>query len=143
MRKFFWVLLLIIMVAFIFYNSSLPAAQSNGASSLLASYVAGIAKMLHISLPAGNLNYNIRKFAHLFEFFMLGIILCNTYSEFHVAKRTANGYIFFLSLAVAVADEYIQLFSAGRSSLVTDVVLDFGGAFVAWLAYEVWLWCKH
>ena len=36
MRKLIWLLLLIVMVAFIFYNSSLPAVQSDGASRLLA-----------------------------------------------------------------------------------------------------------
>ena len=143
MRKLIWLLLLIVVVAFIFYNSSLPAVQSDGASRLLASYIQGFANTLHIHLPTTNLNHDLRKLAHLFEFFMLGLILCNTYREFHVSRRAATGYIFFLSLAVAVVDEYIQLFSPGRSGMISDILLDFGGAFVGWLAYEVWQWCRH
>lgn len=143
MRKFVWLLLLIVIVAFIFYNSSLPATQSDGASKLLASYILGLAHSLHVTLPTADLNHDLRKLAHLFEFFMLGLILCNTYKEFHVSRRTANGYIFFLCLAVAVVDEYIQLFSLGRSSRVMDVLLDFSGAFVAWLTYSIWNWSRH
>jgi Ser/Thr protein kinase RdoA (MazF antagonist) len=27
--------------------------------------------------------------------------------------------------------------------MISDILLDFGGAFVGWLAYEVWQWCRH
>lgn len=143
MKKMLWLLLSLVIVGFIFYNSSLPAVQSDNASHLLASLIAGLAAKLQVTLPTADLNHDLRKLAHFTEFLLLGLTLCNTYSEFHVANRTANGYIFFFSLAVAVTDEYIQLFSPGRSSQVTDVLLDFSGAFVGWLAYKVWYWIKH
>ena len=61
MRKLIWLLLLIVMVAFIFYNSSLPAVQSDGASRLLASYIQGFANTLHIHLPTTNLNHDFEE----------------------------------------------------------------------------------
>lgn len=145
MRKLMWLLLLLLFAGFIFYNSSLPAAQSDGASRLLAGYVAKLLALLpgDVMEGTGDLNHTLRKLAHFFEFYMLGLILCNTYAAYGAGRKLAAGYVFFLGLAVAVVDEYIQLFSPGRASMVRDVLLDFSGVFVGWLSYQVWQWSKH
>ena len=46
MRRFVWLLLLIVFVAFIFYNSSMPAAESHRASELVGSILTGIGEMV-------------------------------------------------------------------------------------------------
>lgn len=143
MKKFLWLLLLIVFTAFIFYNSSMVASESNKASQLVGAMITGMGKWFSIDVPQHNLNYNVRKIAHFLEFTMLGIILCNTYAAFSVSKRTATGYILLLGLGAAVVDEYIQLYTPGRSPLITDVVLDFSGVLFAWLTIEVWRWSKH
>lgn len=142
MRRFLWLLLLVVFVAFIFYNSSMPASESHKASELVGSILTGMGKWFGLDVPQHNLDHNIRKAAHFLEFALLGIILCNVYAAFGVSRRTATGYILFLGLAVAVSDEYIQLHSPGRSAQVTDVVLDFSGVFLIWLTQEVWRWSK-
>lgn len=143
MRRFVWLLLLIVFVAFIFYNSSMPAAESHRASELVGSILTGMGKWFGIDVPQQNLDYNIRKLAHFLEFAILGVILCNVYAALGVSHRTATGYILFLGLAAAVSDEYIQLHAPGRSALVTDVILDFSGVFFIWLTREVWSWAKR
>lgn len=143
MKRFLWLLLLIVFVAFIFYNSTMPATQSHQASSLAGSIITGMGKWFGIDVPQQNLEHNIRKLAHFLEFAILGLILCRIYPAWGVSHRTATGYILFLGLAVAVTDEYIQLHSPGRTALVTDVVLDFTGVFFIWLTQEVWNWSKR
>lgn len=143
MRKFLWLLLLVVFTAFIFYNSSMVASESNKASYLVGSIITGMGKWFGLDIPQHNLNYNIRKIAHFLEFAVLGIILCNVYSAFNVSKRTSTGYILFLGLGIAVIDEYIQLYTPGRSALITDVVLDFFGVFFVWLTLEMWRWAKR
>ena len=123
MRRFVWLLLLIVFVAFIFYNSSMPAAESHRASELVGSILTGMGKWFGIDVPQQNLDYNIRKLAHFLEFAILGVILCNVYAAFGVS--------------------HIQLHAPGRSALVTDVILDFSGVFFIWLTREVWSWAKR
>lgn len=90
----------------------------------------------------GNLEYTIRKLAHFLEFGGQSWLLCKTYSEFYVSKRTAAGYILFFGLLTAVVDEYIQFFTPGRECRVTDVLLDFSGTFCMWLSYRIYQWTK-
>lgn len=80
MRRFVWLLLLIVFVAFIFYNSSMPVAESHRASELVGSILTGMGKWFGIDVPQQNLDYNIRKLAHFLEFAILGVILCNVYA---------------------------------------------------------------
>lgn len=143
MRKILWLLLLIVFIAFIFYNSCMPASESHSASKLVGTIITGMGKWFGIDMPQSNLDHNIRKLAHFLEFVVLGLILCNMYAAFGINRRMATGYILFLGLAVAVTDEYIQLHSPGRSGLVTDIVLDFSGVFFVWLTLEVWRWSKQ
>ena len=117
MRRFVWLLLLIVFVAFIFYNSSMPAAESHRASELVGSILTGMGKWFGIDVPQQNLDYNIRKLAHFLEFAILGVILCNVYAAFGVSHRTATGYILFLGLAVAVSDELYSAACSGAQCL--------------------------
>lgn len=143
MQRFLWLLLLIVFVAFIFFNSSMPASDSKQASELVTALVSGVCNWLNLDFPQDNLEHNIRKLAHFLEFAMLGYILCNLFSSFGASRKVATGYILFLGLAIAVTDEYIQLFSPGRSGQITDVMLDFSGVFVVWLTRQVWNWAKR
>lgn len=140
--KILWLLLTAVFILFIFANSSLSAADSGRLSATAAAIVMKMGDMVNITF-SGDLEHQIRKLAHFMEFALLGWLLCKTCGEFGVARRTGNGYILFIGLLVAVIDEYIQLFSYGRSSQVTDVLLDFSGVLCMWLAYRIWQWSKH
>ena len=138
--RYFWLLLAVVLVALIFFNSSLPATDSGRLSGFVAQFVLQLSHLLDISLK-GNVEHNIRKLAHFLEFACLGLLWCKTFASFHVSNRTSTGYILLLCLLTAVVDEYIQLFSPGRDGKVMDVLLDFSGAFCAWLWYRIMQWC--
>lgn len=143
MKRFLWLLLTVICIAFIFYNSSLVGDTSSQASNLLATWLAGALQLVDISISPKQLNIDLRTLAHFCEFAMLGICLLNLFSEWRIGRRSATGYIFFIGLAVAVLDEYIQLLTPGREGRLADVGLDFCGIFFVWLCAEVWSWSKH
>lgn len=138
--RYFWLLLAVVLVALIFFNSSLPATDSGKLSGFAAQIVLQLSQMLDISLK-GNVEHTIRKLAHFLEFACLGLLWCKVFACFHVSNRTSSGYILLICLLVAVVDEYIQLFSPGRDGKVMDVLLDFSGAFCAWLWYRIVQWC--
>ena len=138
--RYFWLLLVVVLTAVIFVNSSLPATESGKLSGFVAQFVAQLSQLLDITLK-GDGEHTIRKLAHFLEFACLGLLWCKTFASFRVSNRTSTGYILLLCLLTAVTDEYIQLFSLGREGKVMDVLLDFSGAACAWLWYRIVQWC--
>ena len=139
--RYFWLLLVVVLTAVIFVNSSLPATESGKLSGFVAQFVAQLSRLLDITLK-GDVEHTIRKLAHFLEFACLGLLWCKTFASFRVSNRTSTGYILLLCLLTAVTDEYIQLFSLGREGRVMDVLLDFSGAACAWLWYRIVQWCE-
>ena len=139
--RYFWLLLVVVLTAMIFVNSSLPATESGKLSGFVAQFVAQLSQLLDITLK-GDVEHTIRKLAHFLEFACLGLLWCKTFASFRVSNRTSTGYILLLCLLTAVTDEYIQLFSLGREGKVMDVLLDFSGAACAWLWYRIVQWCE-
>ena len=132
MKKFLWLLLLVLFAGFIFFNSSLPAETSYKASGLLAQWLDSLYAAIGDPMPVDRLEARLRKLAHFVEFAVLAMIMVNTFISWRVSNR----------VAVAVADEYIQLSVPGRTAQITDIVLDFCGVFIIWLCREIWLWSK-
>ena len=66
----------------------------------------------------GYFYYNLRKFAHVFEFMALGISLALVYysSKYRYIQKLAN--FAFLCSAIAVLDETIQFFHQAREELL-------------------------
>ena len=116
MKKFLWLLLLVLFAGFIFFNSSLPAETSYKASGLLAQWLDSLYAAIGDPMPVDRLEARLRKLAHFVEFAVLAMIMVNTFISWRVSNRVASGYILFLGLAVAVADEYIQLSVPGRTA---------------------------
>ena len=139
--RYFWLLLVVVLTAVIFVNSSLPATESGKLSGFVAQFVAQLSQLLANTLK-GDEKHTIRKLAHFLEFACLGLLWCKTFASFRVSNRTSTGYILLLCLLTAVTDEYIQLFSLGREGRVMDVLLDFSGAACAWLWYRIVQWCE-
>lgn len=110
--------MIIFCLGFIWVNSLLPAELS-GAMSGLVTQIFG-----DPSEGTGLAEGVIRKLAHAFEYAMLGTFM-TVYAYETIVKRLP--IIGFSGLMTAVIDETIQLFSAGRSSQIGDVWIDFGG----------------
>lgn len=111
---------------FIFSNSMLSGEDSNQKNGVIVELIRPIID------PDGRMatyeiQYIVRKTAHFMEFFVFGASL--TAISFLIGKKIFTPWIFmpmFLTLAAAVADEYVQSFT-GRTSLVSDIVIDFSG----------------
>ena len=114
------------MICFAFVHSSMSAADSTVESEGTLSVVTKVFQSLGFSLEMTD--HIIRKLAHFSEFTVIGGLLTSCAYSFDRFKPYR--YIFavlFTGLFTAVIDEFIQLFSDGRSGQITDVLLDFSG----------------
>lgn len=102
---------LIAVLLFIWGNSVLSGIDS---------YKLTIAIFGELSLEE---RFFVRNLAHFVEFFALGFVM-------NLILRNPS-IALFAGLAVAVIDEYIQLFSPGRTAELKDVLIDFIGVLVA------------
>ena len=138
LKRMFSVLLALVIlltVAFIFYNSSLPPEQSSQQSGAVGGIIAEI-------IPpetelGGFIQKYIRKIAHFTEYGLLGIelaIFCVLFTE---RKFLFSLRALFFAGAVALVDESIQIFSK-RGPSVSDIWIDIGGyVFFSLLALAV------
>ncbi len=130
MQKRAFIIFLILSVlwtAFIFCNSIKTADYSGKQSKYVVDIVVRILETSDVSYDVEALTYMIRKQAHAFEFALQAVFIAMTISCKYIKLRRFTVHILFFGLLTAVADEYIQLFSSGRSSSIADVVLDFAG----------------
>ena len=121
--------LCVAIVSFIFYHSSLDAADSTVQSDSVKDGLLELLRALgiHIELT----DRIVRKTAHFVEYFALGGMLSLT--AFAYLLRRGRMLLLALSLgaAVAVVDELIQTGSAGRSCEIGDMALDFSAVLTA------------
>jgi len=130
--------LVLITVCFIFSNSLLDGKESNRQSGFVMELLRSIFDPTG-SIEEDTFHYFVRKGAHFTEFALLGfslwLLMLSIRDKFGVL---CPGVMLFSALATAVTDEFIQRFT-GRTSSVTDVLIDFGGA----LAGFALLWVLH
>ncbi len=77
----------------------------------------------------------VRKMAHFFIYFVLGIALVSFLREFSIPIRRLLLLSIFLAFLYACTDEFHQLFVPGRSGQFIDVILDTFGASVGVFIY--------
>lgn len=115
-------------VIFIFSNSMQVADVSGQVSGRVLRWTQTALTQAGFPGLAGRLtDHIIRKLAHFAEYMMLGfwLMLCLRVYTRHVIRHAS--WPVLLGLLIAMTDETIQLSSAGRSSQITDVWIDFGG----------------
>lgn len=71
-------------------------------------------------------HYIVRKLAHFFDYAVLGGLAFWMFKEFRLTFWNQVIYSLFMTLSVAVMDEYLQSFVA-RTSSVSDILIDFIG----------------
>lgn len=79
----------------------------------------------HFSVP--QLNYIIRKGAHILEFFILSYLLYSVFKRLNIHKMHMILLTGLFSLNVAFFDEIHQLHVLGRTGRIKDVGFDFMG----------------
>ncbi|HEY8445296.1 MAG TPA: VanZ family protein, partial [Bacilli bacterium] len=85
----------------------------------------------------------VRKLAHIFEFFVLSILLLYLLLEFTTFDKYKIGYTFLIALLVAIIDEVIQSYVPGRGSSVIDVLIDSIGISIGIGLVIVIIYIKH
>ncbi len=75
-----------------------------------------------------NLVMPVRKTAHIGEYFILGILIISNGLEYLNNKRKVALWSLGISFLYACSDEVHQLFVAGRSGQISDVLIDTIGA---------------
>ncbi len=98
---------------------------------LLADYLPPIRAQLSRT-DLDTLNYAVRKLAHFTEYAILttlGYWAC--VKALNQSPLMALRYGLLVSILFAISDEFHQVFEPGRTSLITDVLIDSLGASVA------------
>lgn len=79
----------------------------------------------------------VRKSAHLFIYFILGILIISLLREYRDIDMKVVLLAVFLGLLYACSDEVHQLFIKGRSCEVRDVLIDTVGVSLGVLLYSL------
>lgn len=126
-RKLPFILCAVIMTIFIFLNSMENAAVSTAKSDVFTDAIYKALNAANCSAKRSDIVHIVRKTAHILEFaaqsFLIAFCIDGKFK-----KRLI--YILFFGLLTACTDEYIQVFSAGRASMIQDVFIDFCGTMI-------------
>lgn len=138
-----WILYIVLglIVFFIWDNSLQNGGTSDGFSLIFAEWLAPIADKLGFYGNIWALNKIVRKLAHLTEFTILGGVLyvvLRRYIEYGTVVKTIG-----VGIVIACLDEFIQLFSLGRSSQVFDVLIDTIGIIIGILIVKLAYYISH
>ena len=138
-----WILYIVLglIVFFIWENSLQNGGSSDGFSLIFAEKLAPIAHNLGFHGNIWALNRIVRKLAHLTEFTILGGVLytiLRRYITYGTVIKTIG-----LGMLIASLDEFIQLFSPGRSSQISDVLIDTVGVVIGILVAKLVYYIRY
>lgn len=132
-----------IWIGVIFFFSAQPAAESAELSTETTDYLlSSFSKfsLLWYLKEKGILEFAVRKLAHMAEYGILAVFLGITIrsgKRWNAKWQWKTGILCFL---YACSDEFHQLFVAGRSGQIRDVVIDTVGASGTILLLSLFLW---
>ena len=117
------VILIVLLLAFIWGHSMMNGTDSRAESEAVRRTVT---PFLELFFGRGGVSERaVRKLAHFAEYFCLGTLGALLLEALDRHSIFYYSYALMAGLAAAVADESIQLASAGRSAQVADILLDF------------------
>jgi VanZ family protein len=119
--KAFHILLTIMIMAFIFIQSALPADLSEEESGMIVKAISGL-----LGTDPERTSFVVRKCAHFTEYLCLGVSLSWTVKD--LAERPGRHpfalFPWIIGTVYAVTDELHQALVPGRSCELRDVVID-------------------
>ena len=129
LRLILFGLFLFAVMALIFYMSAQNATDSSSMSrSVYSSWIGQILDRVLPKLLSHNGENSLRKYAHLFEFFLLGLSsFLFVYELFWVKESRLEKTVavsFLGSVLYSCSDEWHQVYVPGRSGQFRDVCLD-------------------
>lgn len=137
--RVFWGLLVISVIGVIWWHSMQNGVASHAESRRVLAFA--LSHLQGMRLAPYLSDGHIRRLAHLTEYMTLGVVL----SSFSVliSRHSHKVRVLLIGIGVAAIDEYIQLFSGGRTSTWHDVVLDSIGCMVGIVLVMVIRWLKR
>ena len=141
MKRWILYIVLCLIVFFIWDNSLQNGGNSDGFSLIFAEWLTPVAHKLGFHGNIWALNRIIRKLAHLTEFTILGGVLyvvLRRYIEYGTVVKTIG-----VGIVIASLDEFIQLFSLGRSSQLSDVLIDTVGIIIGISVVKLTYYISH
>lgn len=147
MKKLIKLVLLLLWMSVIFDFSAQPAIQSNQVSGGVSKMIYDFIKMFYPSLKMSLFHFSrvyvplIRKTAHFVEYLILGVLVYVNIKEWFNSRYTIISIL--TCLVYALSDEGHQLFVAGRSGSIKDVIIDLSGSITGILLitylYKKWI----
>lgn len=146
-RKVLLPVVTVLWMSMIFWFSAAPAEESTDMSLSAGSVVARILNPDFNKLTESEqkafvekIEHPVRKSAHAGEYALLGILFMGSLGAYGIDGRRRAIAAWICTTAYAATDELHQLFVAGRSCQVSDVVLDSTGAAAGILLYIAVFW---
>ncbi len=130
---------LILVILWLFIIFSFSAQKGEDSSSLSNGILIKIAEFINgekLSLVEkenviDNYSIYIRKFAHFFVYFILGILVFNFLKEFFFITPKTIIYTVLFCLIYAGTDEIHQMFVSDRLASIIDVLIDTFSSFLS------------
>ncbi|RKD23138.1 hypothetical protein BEP19_13045 [Ammoniphilus oxalaticus] len=117
-------------MALIFFLSRQPGTESGELSRGITAFIIDIARKVapQFDLETSNFHFFIRKNAHFFAYFILGVFVMNAMRTSRIVGFRRFAWTIVICVLYAISDETHQLFIPGRSGEVRDVLIDTAGA---------------
>lgn len=135
MKKYVWLILLVLWMGVIFYFSHQPGDVSGGQSGEILVKI-GLLTEEDLALgtdKAQMLQFIIRKSAHMGVYFILSILGIFTFRSFKINNYYRLAWI--MASIYAVTDEFHQSITPDRGPSVKDVFIDSTGAIIGIIVY--------
>lgn len=131
-----WTILILIWMVVIFSFSAKPASESSKESLFVGGLIGRICvkdfdewTIEQQEAFAEKINYPVRKAAHATEYAVLGaLVMLRCRCQFNWSRRRMLLVAWGFSTLYAATDEIHQIFVPGRACMITDVMIDSGGA---------------
>lgn len=130
----YFIILTIFWISFIFYNSSLNAIKSTSESNVITIFLSKIITKIidtDIIYIQKSISLLVRKTAHFISYFVLMILCFSSFINLKFEIKFIISLSLIFCISIAVTDEFIQLFSKGRSGNIIDVLIDTCGSMSA------------
>ena len=130
MKKIFNIVILVLWMVFIFMMSNAKAVESDTHSGVIVNIISSVVSIVNIDM----LTVIVRKCAHMFEYFILGILMLNCLKDYNIKNVLIISIMF--CILYSCSDEIHQLFIEGRSGEVIDIFIDSIGIILGSLFYK-------
>lgn len=123
--RILFTVMVVMCVAFIFYNSSQVAEVSGEISGKVTALSNEALSYLPVDITLSEAI--VRKLAHVAEFALLGLLFTFCLRVYTRRLIAFSAWPLLFGLFIAVCDEFLQKFIPGRSGQIRDIFIDFIG----------------